>query len=71
MLIAVTIAPFALGTAGAVYLAAALALGAVFLWLAWRRREELVPRRAAVLFHYSLAYLALLFVALAVDPLVV
>jgi protoheme IX farnesyltransferase len=71
VLIAVTVLPFALGTAGAVYLSAALALGAVFLWLAWRLRAELVPRRAAVLFHYSLLYLALLFAALAVDPLVV
>jgi heme o synthase len=68
-LIAVTVIPFALGTLGYVYLAAALALGAVFLWLAWRLRAELVPGRAALLFHYSLAYLALLFVAMAVDPL--
>jgi heme O synthase-like polyprenyltransferase len=30
-----------------------------------------VPRRAALLFHYSLAYLALLFAAMAVDPLLV
>jgi heme O synthase-like polyprenyltransferase len=26
--------------------------------------------RAGVLFHYSLAYLALLFVAMAVDPMI-
>jgi heme o synthase len=71
VLIAVTLVPFALGTAGAVYLGAALALGLVFLVLAWRLRAELVPRRAAALFHYSLAYLALLFVALALDPLIV
>ena len=32
--------------------------------------SETTPRRAAVLFHYSLAYLALLFVAMAVDPVV-
>ena len=31
--------------------------------------RETTPPRAAVLFHYSLAYLALLFVAMAVDPL--
>jgi heme o synthase len=54
-----------------VYLVTALALGAVFLWLAWRLLREVVPGRAAVLFHYSLAYLALLFVAMAVDPLIV
>jgi heme o synthase len=70
VLIAVTIVPFAIGLSGVTYLASALVLGGVFLWLALRLRDDLVPRRAAVLFHYSLAYLALLFVALAVDPLV-
>jgi protoheme IX farnesyltransferase len=70
VLVAVTVTPFALGTVGFVYLIAALALGAAFLALALRLRVELRPRRAAVLFHYSLAYLALLFVALAVDPLI-
>jgi protoheme IX farnesyltransferase len=66
-LIAVTLLPVALGSAGLVYLASALALGAVFMWLAARLRRDLSPRRAAVLFHYSLLYLALLFVALAID----
>jgi heme o synthase len=69
VLIAVTIVPFAIGLAGGAYLAAALVLGAVFLALASWLRAELIPRRAALLFHYSLAYLALLFVALALDPL--
>jgi heme o synthase len=69
VLVAVTITPFALGAAGAVYLAAALALGACFLWLALRLRSVLERTRAVALFHYSLAYLALLFVAMAVDPL--
>jgi protoheme IX farnesyltransferase len=54
---------------GLVYGAAALVLGGVFLGLAWQLRRDTVPRRAAVHFHYSLAYLALLFVAMAVDPL--
>jgi heme o synthase len=71
VLVAVTVVPFALGTLGVAYLVAALALGGVFLALAWRLRAELVPRRAAVLFHYSLAYLALLFAVMAVDPLLV
>jgi protoheme IX farnesyltransferase len=71
VLVAVTLVPFVLGTLGLAYLAVALVLGAVFFALAWRLRAELVPRRAALLFHYSLAYLALLFVAMAVDPLVV
>ena len=69
VLIAVTLVPFAIGMSGVPYLACALVLGGIFLWLAWRLRGELVPRRAAVLFHYSLAYLALVFVALALDPL--
>jgi protoheme IX farnesyltransferase len=69
-LVAVTLLPFALGSAGLLYLASALALGAVFLWLAERLRRDLTPRRAAFLFHYSLLYLALLFAALAVDTVV-
>jgi heme o synthase len=66
-LIAVTLLPVAFGSAGLVYLASSLALGAVFMWLAERLRRDLAPRRAAVLFHYSLLYLALLFAALAID----
>jgi len=68
-LLAVTLVPFAWGTLGVVYLAAALALGGALLWLAWLLRRDPSPHRAALLFHYSLAYLALLFVAAAVDPL--
>jgi protoheme IX farnesyltransferase len=67
-LVAVTLLPWAWGSAGLLYLASALALGAVFLWLAERLRREIGPHRAALLFHYSLLYLALLFVALALDP---
>jgi protoheme IX farnesyltransferase len=52
---------------GLVYLASAAALGVAFLWLAWRLRRERTPARARVLFHYSLGYLALLFVAMALD----
>jgi heme o synthase len=69
-LVAVTLLPWVLGSAGLLYLASALGLGAVFLWLAERLRREIAPRRAALLFHYSLLYLALLFVALAVDGVV-
>jgi protoheme IX farnesyltransferase len=69
-LVAVTLVPWLYGSAGLLYLASALALGAVFLWLAERLRRDLAPRRAAILFHYSLLYLALLFVALAVDTVV-
>jgi protoheme IX farnesyltransferase len=53
---------------GPVYTAAAAVLGGVFLVLAWQLRRDTSRRRAAVLFHYSLAYLALLFVAAAANP---
>jgi protoheme IX farnesyltransferase len=69
VLVAVTVVPFVWGTLGLVYLGAALALGAAFILLAVRLRRETTPRQAAVLFHFSLLYLALLFVAMAVDPL--
>ena len=39
----------------------------LFAWLAWRLWRELTRPRAVALFHYSLLYLALLFVAMAVD----
>ena len=69
VLVAVTVVPFLWGTLGLVYLGAALALGAAFLLLALRLRCETTPRQAALLFHFSLLYLALLFAAMAVDPL--
>jgi heme o synthase len=55
---------------GPLYTAAAVVLGAIFVALAVLLRRDLTKARAQVLFHYSLAYLALLFVAAAVDPLV-
>ena len=56
---------------GPVYTVAALALGAAFVVLAARLRRDASRQHAVLLFHYSLAYLALLFVAAAVDPLLV
>ena len=70
VLVGATLLPLAWSMFGLVYAVAAVALGAAFLWLAVALRRETTPRRAAVLFHYSLAYLALLFVAMAVDPMV-
>jgi len=69
VLVGVTLLPFAWHTAGVLYLAVALLLGALFLRLAWRLRRETTTARAGSLFRYSLLYLALLFVALAIDPL--
>jgi heme o synthase len=55
---------------GPVYTVAAALLGGAFVLLARRLRADTSRRNAVVLFHYSLAYLALLFVAAAVDPVV-
>jgi protoheme IX farnesyltransferase len=66
-LVLVTVAPALVGTAGDVYLGVAAVLGAVFVVLALRLRVDATPRRASLLFHYSILYLALLFVAMAVD----
>ena len=67
-LVGATLLPFAWGSAGLLYLSCALALGAVFVYLAERLRRETTSRHAMLLFHYSLLYLALLFAALALDP---
>ncbi|MFN2627455.1 MAG: heme o synthase [Gaiellaceae bacterium] len=70
VLVAISVLPFLWHSVGVAYLAAALALGAVFLGLALRLRAERTARRAGLLFHYSLLYLALLFAAMAIDPLI-
>jgi protoheme IX farnesyltransferase len=70
VMIAVTLLPVAWGTLGLLYATAAVALGVAFLWLAWSLRREVTRPRAALLFHYSLLYLAMVFVAAAADVLV-
>ncbi len=69
VLIAVTLAPVAYGTFGVIYAVSALALGLAFLAFTLQLRRDPTRRRAAFLFHYSLLYLALLFVAMAIDVL--
>jgi heme o synthase len=66
-LVAVTALPYAAGIAGRPYLAVAAAAGAWFVWLAWRVVRDPVPARAGPLFHYSMLYLAVLFVAMAAN----
>jgi heme o synthase len=62
-----TLLPYAAG-AGIAYLIGSLALGLPFLWMAWKLwRRDGAHSWAAITFHYSLAYLALLFVVIAVD----
>jgi protoheme IX farnesyltransferase len=70
VLLAVTLVPGVTGTFGLVYLAGAAILGGLLCLLAWRVWRDSSPARAAVLFHFSLLYLALLFVAVAIDAAV-
>jgi len=67
ILVAFSLAPVATGLFGGIYLVAASVLGAGFLALAVRLQRR--PSRAAALRLYlsSLAYLALLFTAMAID----
>jgi heme o synthase len=67
VLVALTLVPGLLGTFGVAYLGAAFALGLAFVVLAWRLWRDGTSARAGVLFHFSLLYLALLFVAVALD----
>ena len=55
---------------GAIYLVAAVVLGAVFTWMAVQLREDSSPKMAMRLFGYSITYVTLLFGAMAVDQLV-
>ncbi len=55
---------------GLIYLASAVVLGIPFVWLAWRLWRVDTRGRAKATYLYSLAYLALLFVAIMVDSVV-
>ncbi len=69
LLVAVTVLFAAVGHMGALYLAGALVLGALFILFALRLRRDQSPRAAMALFRYSITYLTLLFVAMAGDVL--
>ncbi|MDE3095574.1 MAG: heme o synthase [Chloroflexota bacterium] len=70
LLLPVSLALYATGTVGWLYLVAAAALGGVFVWKAWRLRGDDRPGAAMRVFTFSLLYLALIFVAVGVDPLI-
>jgi protoheme IX farnesyltransferase len=76
LMVAISLILFAVARMGAIYLGAAVVLGAIFLWQAyglWRRgaSEEASTAGAIRLYKYSISYLSLLFLAVAVDALVV
>ncbi len=76
LMVAISLVLWAVARMGAIYLVAAIALGAIFLWQAyglWRRgsSEEASTAGAIKLYRYSISYLGLLFAAVALDALVV
>jgi protoheme IX farnesyltransferase len=75
LLVAISLLLFAVARLGWIYLAAAVVLGAVFLrqaWILWRQGSapEASTAQAIRLYRYSISYLSLLFLAVAVDALV-
>ena len=76
LLVAISLVLFAVARMGAIYLAAAVVLGSAFLWQAyvlWRQgtSPEASTAQAIRLYKYSISYLSLLFLAVAVDALIV
>ena len=67
ILFAVSLLPYVIRMSGALYLAAATLLGAIFLAHALRIQFAYSDAAAQKAFRYSIAYLALLFAALLVD----
>ena len=75
LMVAISLVLWPVARMGLIYLGAAVGLGAVFIWQAialWRRgaSEEASTQGAIRLYKYSISYLSLLFVAIAVDALV-
>jgi protoheme IX farnesyltransferase len=72
LLVAISLVFFAVARMGWIYLTAAVVLGALFLrqaWTLWRQGSapEASTAQAIRLYRYSISYLSLLFVAVAVD----
>jgi heme o synthase len=67
LLYAVTQLPFCAGAFDGIYLVASVALGATFVFGAWRLLRRPDRRTALRLYLFSLAYLALLFAAMVAD----
>ena len=75
LMVAISLVLWAVAPMGAIYLVAAVGLGAMFLWQAyglWQRGSSEVDSTAGAikLYKYSISYLSLLFAAVALDALV-
>ena len=69
ILLAVSLGPVATGLLGGLYLVSALVLGAIFVGFAVMLERRAEDRLALRTYLFSLAYLALLFIAMAVDAI--
>ena len=67
ILVLVSAFPYFSGLSGPLYLIAALALGAGFLWWSFKLMWRPTPTTAMDTFRYSIVYLAILFIALLTD----
>lgn len=67
VMVGVSLLPVVAGISGVVYLVTALVLGGLFTASAVQLQRRPERKTAASTFHYSMLYLALLFVGLAVD----
>jgi len=75
LMVAISLVLWPVARMGLIYLGAAVGLGAVFIWQAyalWRRggSEQASTAGAIQLYRYSISYLSLLFLAIAVDAIV-
>ena len=66
-LLPASLAPVWLGMAGSIYLAAALCLGAGFLYYAWRACAQRTKQQAKLLLHVTVIYLPLLYLMMVLD----
>ena len=76
LMVAISLLLWPVARMGLIYLGAAVGLGAVFIWQAWAlwrqgSSEEGSTKGAIALYKYSISYLSLLFLAVAVDALIV
>ena len=74
LMVAISLILWPVARMGLIYLGAAVGLGVVFIWQAiglWRRgaSEEASTQGAIRLYRYSISYLSLLFLAVAVDAI--
>jgi protoheme IX farnesyltransferase len=67
LLVGVSLLLAAVGHLGVIYIVSASVLGLVFLVMAARLMARKTPQAAMQLFSYSITYLTLLFVLMAVD----